>query len=92
MYKKKENLKSFLAMPVIHKNLEGVLVIDSKESYCFPTKTTKNNSRTWKPNGLGTRSRKKKIPCSILQTEFIFRDLISYSRFIAESPSKNKAM
>ena len=41
IYSKKENLKSFLAMPVGHKNLEGVLVIDSKESYNFPAKQQK---------------------------------------------------
>jgi len=40
-YKKKENLKSFLAMPVIYKTLEGVLAIDSKQSYSFPVKQQK---------------------------------------------------
>ena len=41
LYKKKEDLKSCLAIPVIHKNLEGVLFIDSKESYTFPAKQQK---------------------------------------------------
>ena len=41
IYKNKEDLKSFLALPVIHKKLEGVLVIDSKESYSFPAKQQK---------------------------------------------------
>lgn len=40
-YKEKENLKSYLITPVIHTNLEGVLFIDSKESYGFPTKQQK---------------------------------------------------
>ena len=40
-YKKKEDLKSFLATPVIYKKLEGVLAIDSKQSYCFPAKQQK---------------------------------------------------
>ena len=34
-------MKSVLAIPVIHKNLEGVLFIDSKESYTFPVKQQK---------------------------------------------------
>ena len=41
IYKKQEDLKSFLALPVVHKKLEGVLVIDSKESYSFPAKQQK---------------------------------------------------
>ena len=40
-YKKEENLKSFLGVPVIYKKLEGVLVVDSKISYSFPAKQQK---------------------------------------------------
>ena len=40
-YKTKENLKSYLIAPVIHKKLEGVLFVDSKESYGFPVKQQK---------------------------------------------------
>ena len=40
-YKIKENLKSYLIAPVIHKKLEGVLFVDSKESYGFPVKQQK---------------------------------------------------
>ena len=40
-YKTKENLKSYLITPVIHKKLEGVLFVDSKESYGFPVKQQK---------------------------------------------------
>ena len=40
-YKTKENLKSYFITPVIHENLEGVLFIDSKESYNFSTKQQK---------------------------------------------------
>jgi len=40
-YQVKENLKSYLITPVIHENLEGVLFIDSKESYNFSTKQQK---------------------------------------------------
>ena len=90
IYNKKENLKSFLAMPVVHKNLEGVLVIDSKESYSFPAKQQKiiaglANQMAWELD------QEKKGALFDSPTGFIFRDLISYSRFIAESPSKNKA-
>ena len=91
IYKKKEDLKSFLALPVVHKKLEGVLVIDSKESYSFPAKQQKRiaglaNQMAWhlnqeKKGALGEESREPR-----------FRDLISYCRFIAESPEKSKIM
>ena len=91
IYNEKENLKSFLAIPVVHKNLEGVLVIDSKESYSFPAKQQKiiaglANQMAWELD------QEKKGPSFDSPTGFIFRDLISYSRFIAESPSKNKVI
>jgi len=91
IYNKKENLKSFLAMPVVHKNLEGVLVIDSKESYSFPAKQQKiiaglANQMAWELD----QEKKEALPDSSIG--YIFRDLISYSRFIAESSSKNKAI
>ncbi|MEE9259436.1 MAG: GAF domain-containing protein [Nitrospinaceae bacterium] len=41
IYQKDENLKCFLALPVIFKELEGVLLVDSKESYSFTTKQQK---------------------------------------------------
>jgi len=40
-YKEKKNLKSYFIAPVIHKNLEGVLFIDSKKSHSFPVKQQK---------------------------------------------------
>ena len=40
-YKEKEDLKSYFIAPVIHKNLEGVLFIDSKKSHSFPVKQQK---------------------------------------------------
>ena len=40
-YKEKKNLKSYFIAPVIHKNLEGVLFIDSKKSHSFPIKQQK---------------------------------------------------
>ena len=88
-YNKEENLKSFLAMPVIHKKLEGVLVIDSKENYNFPVKQQKviaslANQMAWELN------HEKKEAQSSTPNNFMFRDLISYSRFIAESTDKNK--
>ena len=88
-YYKKEDLKSFLAMPVIHKKLEGILVIDSKESYSFPAKQQKiiaglANQIAWELD------KEKKELLNSYPNKFILRDLISYSRFIAESPDKNK--
>lgn len=40
-YKEKKGLKSYFISPVIHKNLEGVLFIDSKKSHGFPVKQQK---------------------------------------------------
>ena len=40
-YKEKKDLKSYFIAPVIHKNLEGVLFIDSKKSHSFPVKQQK---------------------------------------------------
>ena len=88
-YKKKENLKSFLAIPVSHKKLEGVLVIDSKESHTFPTKQQKiiaglARQMAWELD------QEKQSTLSDSSKKLIFRDLVSYSRFIAESSNKNK--
>ncbi|OGW26415.1 MAG: hypothetical protein A3K09_07330 [Nitrospinae bacterium RIFCSPLOWO2_12_FULL_47_7] len=41
IYKRKELLKGFLAIPVVHDEIEGVLVVDSKEIYSFSTKMQK---------------------------------------------------
>lgn len=88
IYKKKEDLKSFLALPVVHKTLEGVLVIDSKENYSFPVKQQKivtglANQMAWYLN-----QEKKRTLGGELQKSFS-RDLTSYCRCIAESPNKS---
>jgi len=90
IYKKKENLKSFLAIPVISNDLEGVLVIDSKESYSFSAKKQKiiaglANQMAWQLNQEKKCSVKERLP------KPLFRDLISYCRFIAESKNKKIA-
>ena len=41
IYKRKEDLKSFIAVPVIFKELEGVLAVTTKEAYSFPPKLQK---------------------------------------------------
>lgn len=89
IYKKKEALKSFLAIPVIFEKLEGVLVIDSKESYSFPAKQQKiitglANQMAWYLN------QEKKGALGEEPAESLFRDLISYCRFITESPDKHR--
>jgi diguanylate cyclase (GGDEF)-like protein len=91
IYNKKEDLKSFLAIPVAHENLEGVLVIDSKESYSFPAKQQKIIAGLAKQMAWELDQEKKRS-LFVPPNEFIFRDLVSYSRFIAESPSKNKIL
>jgi len=90
IYKKNENLKSFFAIPVISNDLEGVLVIDSKESYSFSSKQQKiiaglANQMAWLLNQEKKCSVKEHSPKSL------FRDLTSYCRFIAESQNKKIA-
>ena len=90
IYKKNENLKSFLAIPVISNDLEGVLIIDSKESYSFPAKQQKiitglANQMAWQLNQEKQYSEKDS------PSQSLFRDLISYCRFIAESQNKSIA-
>ena len=41
IYKKPENLKGFLAVPVVAEDLLGVLIIDTKESYQISIKLQK---------------------------------------------------
>ena len=70
LYKIKEDLKSCLAIPVIHKNLEGILFIDSKESYSFPVKQQKiiiglTDQMAWHLN-----QEKKELWASNLQQSF----------------------
>lgn len=91
IYKKKEALKSFLAMPVTHKKLEGVLVLDSKESYSFSTKQQKiitglANQMAWYLNQEQKETSGEEPP------ESLFRDLVSYCRHIAESPEKSSSI
>ncbi len=38
MYSSREDLKGMIAIPVVHENLEGVLVVDSKEKAHFSTR------------------------------------------------------
>jgi len=88
-YNKKENLKSFLAIPVSHKKLEGVLVIDSKESHRFSVKQQKiiaglARQMAWELD------QEKQSTLSDSPPKLIFRDLVSYSRFIAESSNKKR--
>ena len=88
IYKKREDLKSFLALPVVHKELEGVLVIDSKESYNFSVKQQK--IITGLARQMAWYLTQEKIGVlGETPPESLFRDLISYCRFIAESPEKN---
>jgi len=91
IYKKNEDLKSFLALPVVYKKLEGVLVIDSKESYSLPTKQQKiisglANQMAWYLN------QEKRETLGEEPPESLFRDLISYCRHITESPEKANVM
>jgi GGDEF domain-containing protein len=76
---------------VIYKTLEGVLFIDSKESHSFPAKQQKiiaglANQMAWELDQETQSTKNNSTP------KFIFRDLISYSRFIAESSNQSKTL
>lgn len=87
IYRNDENIKSFLALPVIFKELEGVLVVDSKESYCFTARQQKILSQF-----------AEQIAWHLYQercagqhhdeSDPLLAEINSYCRFIAQSPSR----
>ncbi|MBC8285529.1 MAG: diguanylate cyclase [Nitrospinae bacterium] len=88
IYKKPEALKGFLAVPVIFKNLIGVLVIDTKESYQISIKLQKILSNfaeqiAWHLHQEKNETRVNDAPLPDL------KELTSYCRFLAESPNRS---
>lgn len=84
MYTKREDLKSFLAVPVTGNGLAGVLAVDSKESYCFSIRSQKlvagfAQQIAWQ------LAEEKKATRPTSGTSFPYLDFIKYSRFIIEA-------
>ncbi len=86
IYKKPENLKGFLAVPVIAEDLLGVLIIDTKESYQISIKLQKILSNF--AEQIAWHLHKEKHG-TILNDAPNLQELNSYCRFLAESPNRS---
>ena len=86
-YRKDEELKSLLALPVVYEELEGILVVDSKESYSFTPKIQKilrgfSDQMAW-------HLHQEKLTGEVSQkSDPLFGELNSCCRFIAQSPNR----
>jgi diguanylate cyclase (GGDEF)-like protein len=86
IYKKPENLKGFLAVPVIAKDLLGVLIIDTKESYQIPIKLQKILSNFAEQIAWHLHQEKHRTTLNDVPN---LQELNSYCRFLAESPNRS---
>ena len=83
IYKKKELLKGFLAIPIIYDEVEGVLVVDSKEIYSFSTKMQKiiagfAGQMAWHLH------REKQGLIGPKEEVFPYQDMLHFNRLLAE--------
>ena len=86
IYKKNEDLKSFIALPVIYGDEIAVLTIDSKQSYQFSIKLQKILSEfaqqiAWCLESQNTETSPSAQP--------VLQEINSYCRFLAESPDRS---
>ena len=86
IYKKPENLKGFLAVPVVAEDLLGVLIIDTKESYQISIKLQKTllnfaEQIAWHLHQEKHRTITNNMPS--------LQELNSYCKFLAESPNRS---
>lgn len=88
IYKKPEELKGFLAVPVVLKNLLGVLVIDTKENYQISIKLQKILSNFAEQIAWHLHQEKKGSPGKDASLPGL-KELTSYCRFLAESPNRS---
>lgn len=86
IYKKNEDLKSFIALPVIYGDHVGVLAVDTKERYQFSIKLQKilgefAQQIAWhlQPKTAATSSSARPV----------LQEINSYCRFLAESPDRS---
>ena len=88
IYKKNENLKSFISLPVVYGEKVGVLVVDSKERYQFSIKLQKilqefTQQIVWnlQPKIADASERISSRP--------VLQEINSYCRFLTESPDRS---
>ena len=86
IYKKPENLKGFLAVPVIAEDLLGVLIIDTKESYQISIKLQKILSNF--AEQIAWHLHQEKYGTTLNDVPNL-QELNSYCRFLAESPNRS---
>ena len=89
IYKKNEDLKSFIALPVIYGDQVAVLTIDSKENYQFPIKLQKILSEFTQQIAWSLESKTPEAPSS---TQPVLQEINSYCRFLAESPDRSSVV
>lgn len=88
IYKKNEELKNFIALPVIYGEQIAVLAIDTKERYQFSIKLQKiltefTQQIAWILQPEGSDNSENLSPGPFLQ------EINSYCRFLAESPDRS---
>ena len=86
IYKKPENLKGFLAVPVIAEDLLGVLIIDTKESYQISIKLQKTLLNFAEQIAWHLHQEKHRTITNDMPS---LQELNSYCKFLAESPNRS---
>ena len=88
IYKKPEDLKGFLAVPIISDGLMGVLVIDTKASYQISIKLQKILSSF--AEQIAWHLHQEKHGFNLKDTPILdLKEINSYCRFLAESPNRS---
>ena len=86
IYKKPENLKGFLAIPVVAEDLLGVLIIDTKESYQISIKLQKTLLNFAEQIAWHLHQEKHRTITNDMPS---LQELNSYCKFLAESPNRS---
>ena len=86
IYKKPENLKGFLAVPVVAEDLLGVLIIDTKESYQISIKLQKTLLNFAEQIAWHLHQEKHRTITNDMPS---LQELSSYCKFLAESPNRS---
>jgi diguanylate cyclase (GGDEF)-like protein len=86
IYKKTEDLKSFIALPVIYGEKVAVLTIDTKERYQFSIKLQKILSEFAQQIAWSLESKNSD---KLTSSQPVLQEINSYCRFLAESPDRS---
>ncbi len=86
-YSQPEDIKGLMVVPVVRKELEGVLVVDSKENYSFTPKLQKLISGFADQMGWYL-SLEKKTPNWIDGEPADFQQMMKWCRFLNDSPHR----